>query len=75
MMPGGAYIASPSHDYVLPETPMENIITMYETVRDTAVLGEAMPPPAGPKLERSEQGTLDLVSGFESQPVHHLIPA
>ena len=23
MMPGGGYIASPSHDYLLPETPIE----------------------------------------------------
>jgi len=34
MMPGGGYIASPSHDYLLPETPIENIITLYETVRE-----------------------------------------
>jgi uroporphyrinogen decarboxylase len=33
-MPGGGYVASPSHDYVLPETPIENIITLYETVRE-----------------------------------------
>ena len=34
MKPGGGYIASPSHDYLLPETPVENVITMYETVRE-----------------------------------------
>jgi uroporphyrinogen-III decarboxylase len=34
MKPGGGYIASPSHDYLLPETPIENVITMYETVRE-----------------------------------------
>ena len=34
MMPGGGYIASPSHDYLLPETPIENIIALYDTVRD-----------------------------------------
>jgi len=34
MMPGGGYVASPSHDYVLLETPLENIIALYETVRD-----------------------------------------
>jgi uroporphyrinogen decarboxylase len=34
MKPGGGYIASPSHDYLLPETPVENIITMYEVVRE-----------------------------------------
>jgi uroporphyrinogen decarboxylase len=34
MMPGGGYIASPSHDFLLPETPIENIIAMYDTVRE-----------------------------------------
>ncbi len=34
MMPGGGYIASPSHDYLLPETPIENIIALYDTVRE-----------------------------------------
>jgi uroporphyrinogen-III decarboxylase len=34
MMPGGGYVASPSHDYVLPETPIENILTLYDTVRE-----------------------------------------
>jgi uroporphyrinogen-III decarboxylase len=34
MMPGGGYVASPSHDYLLPETPIENIIALYETVRE-----------------------------------------
>jgi len=34
MMPGGGFIASPSHDYLLPETPVENVIIMYETIRE-----------------------------------------
>ena len=34
MMPGGGYVASPSHDYLLPETPVENIIALYDTVRE-----------------------------------------
>lgn len=34
MMPGGGYIASPSHDYLLPETPVENVFSLYETVRE-----------------------------------------
>ncbi|HDT12968.1 MAG TPA: hypothetical protein ENO03_01285 [Candidatus Aminicenantes bacterium] len=34
MMPGGGYIASPSHDYLLPETSVENVFALYETVRD-----------------------------------------
>lgn len=33
MMPGGGYVACPSHDYVLVETPVENIIAVYETIR------------------------------------------
>ena len=31
MMPGGGYILSPSHDYLLEETPVENVIEMYDT--------------------------------------------
>jgi uroporphyrinogen decarboxylase len=34
MMPGGGYVASPSHDYVLPETKVENVFALYETVRE-----------------------------------------
>ena len=34
MKPGGGYVASPSHDYVLPETPVENVIAVYETIRE-----------------------------------------
>jgi uroporphyrinogen decarboxylase len=33
MMPGGGFIASPSHDYLLPETPVGNVIIMYETIK------------------------------------------
>jgi uroporphyrinogen-III decarboxylase len=34
MKPGGGYVACPSHDYVLVETPVENVLALYETVRD-----------------------------------------
>jgi len=34
MKPGGGYIASPSHDYLLPETPVENVFAFYQTVRE-----------------------------------------
>jgi uroporphyrinogen decarboxylase len=34
MKPGGGYIASPSHDYLLPETDVENTIVLYDTVRE-----------------------------------------
>jgi uroporphyrinogen decarboxylase len=32
MKPGGGYIASPSHDYVLAETPVDNILALYQAV-------------------------------------------
>lgn len=32
MKPGSGYIASPSHDYVLEETPVENVLALYQTV-------------------------------------------
>jgi uroporphyrinogen decarboxylase len=34
MKPGAGYIASPSHDYLLPETKVENVFALYETVRE-----------------------------------------
>ena len=34
MKPGGGYVCSPSHDYLLPETPLENVLALYETVLD-----------------------------------------
>jgi uroporphyrinogen decarboxylase len=34
MMPGGGYIAGASHDYVLQETPVENMLAMFDTVSD-----------------------------------------
>jgi uroporphyrinogen decarboxylase len=39
MKPGGGYIASPSHDYLLPETPLENVLAMYETIREYGQYG------------------------------------
>lgn len=34
MMPGGGYIAGASHDYVLEETPVDNIVAMFDTVEE-----------------------------------------
>ncbi|MFH0797042.1 MAG: uroporphyrinogen decarboxylase family protein [Candidatus Omnitrophota bacterium] len=34
MKPGGGYVASASHDYLLPETPVENVIAMFDTIRE-----------------------------------------
>jgi uroporphyrinogen decarboxylase len=34
MEPSGGFMASPSHDYVLPETPVENVLAVYEALRE-----------------------------------------
>ncbi|HVO70475.1 MAG TPA: uroporphyrinogen decarboxylase family protein [Aggregatilineaceae bacterium] len=34
MKPGGGYVASPSHDYVLGETPVQNLLAVYEAARE-----------------------------------------
>jgi uroporphyrinogen decarboxylase len=34
MKPGGGYVVSPSHDYLLPETPLENVLALYDAVRE-----------------------------------------
>ena len=34
MKPGGGYIASASHDYLLPETPIENVLAMFDAIRE-----------------------------------------
>ena len=31
MKPNGGYILSPSHDYLLEMTPVENVLAMYDT--------------------------------------------
>lgn len=33
MMPGGGYVAGASHDTILEETPLENVLAMFEAVR------------------------------------------
>ncbi len=33
MKPGGGYVVSASHDYILEETPVENILSMFDTAR------------------------------------------
>ncbi|MDP3177806.1 MAG: uroporphyrinogen decarboxylase family protein [Spirochaetaceae bacterium] len=32
MSPGGGYIAGASHDYILPETPVANVVAMFEEI-------------------------------------------
>lgn len=35
MMPGGGFVAGASHDWVLPETPVENVLAMFDTIRES----------------------------------------
>ncbi len=39
MMPGGGYIAGASHDWILEETPVQNIVAMADAVREFGVYG------------------------------------
>ncbi|HEY3321318.1 MAG TPA: uroporphyrinogen decarboxylase family protein [Planctomycetota bacterium] len=34
MKPGGGYIAGASHDSILEETPVENVVAMFDTIRE-----------------------------------------
>jgi uroporphyrinogen decarboxylase len=34
MKPGSGYVGSASHDYLLPETPVENVIAMFDSIRE-----------------------------------------
>jgi uroporphyrinogen decarboxylase len=34
MAPGGGYVAGASHDYILEETPLENVLAMFDTIRN-----------------------------------------
>lgn len=37
MAPGGGYIAGASHDYILEETPVENVVAMFDAVAEYGV--------------------------------------
>ena len=34
MMPGGGFVAGASHDTILEETPLENVLAMFDTIRE-----------------------------------------
>jgi hypothetical protein len=34
MAPGGGYVAGASHDYILEETPLDNVLTMFDTIQE-----------------------------------------
>jgi uroporphyrinogen decarboxylase len=34
MSPGGGYVAGASHDYILEETPLENVLALFDTIRE-----------------------------------------
>ncbi|MFC1537966.1 uroporphyrinogen decarboxylase family protein [Candidatus Latescibacterota bacterium] len=40
MMPGGGYIGGASHDYILGETPVENVVAMFDTIAEYGVYSQ-----------------------------------
>jgi uroporphyrinogen-III decarboxylase len=40
MMPGGGYVAGASHDTILEETPVDNVVAMFDAVREFGVYGK-----------------------------------
>jgi uroporphyrinogen decarboxylase len=34
MKPGGGYVAGASHDAILEETPVENVVAMFDAIRE-----------------------------------------
>ncbi|MBP1667228.1 MAG: methylcobalamin:coenzyme methyltransferase, partial [Bacteroidetes bacterium] len=34
MAPGGGYVAGASHDYILEETPFDNVLAMFDTITE-----------------------------------------
>lgn len=45
MMPGGGYVAGASHDSILEETPVENVLAMSDAVREWGVYRQALRAP------------------------------
>ncbi len=41
MMPGGGYVAGASHDTILEETAVQNVLAMFDAVREFGVYGQA----------------------------------
>ena len=39
MAPGGGYMAGASHDYILEETPVENVVAMFDAVTEFGTYG------------------------------------
>jgi len=37
MMPGGGFIAGASHDSILEETPVENVVAMFDTIQEAGI--------------------------------------
>jgi uroporphyrinogen-III decarboxylase len=37
MMPGGGYVAGASHDWILRETPLENVLAMFDAIQEYGV--------------------------------------
>lgn len=38
MTPGGGYVAGASHDTILEQTPTENVLAMFDTVKEYKII-------------------------------------
>ncbi len=52
MKPGGGYVAGASHDSILEETPVENVLAMFEAIRE---FGSYDSPPRAGQNQKKEQ--------------------
>ena len=39
MKPGGGYVAGASHDWILLETPLENVLAMFDAIQEFGPYG------------------------------------
>ena len=39
MKPGGGFVAGASHDWILPETPLDNVLAIFDTIGEHGVYG------------------------------------
>ena len=66
MMPGGGYVAGASHDTILEETPLENVLAMFDAVRDFGCYGRTVRRPIAELRRRGRKRTRPSVFLEES---------
>jgi len=62
MMPGGGYVAGASHDTILEETPLENVLAMFDAVEEFGHYGRTVRQPIAELKRRGKKRTDPSVS-------------